>query len=93
MCNLTPMRRRAQIFRCILEGGGRPRVIFVERGFSGCKPLADRPKGAALLAALRNGDIVITPKLDRMFRSATDALIKSRRNQAVKSDCCWIFAR
>ena len=48
--------------------------VFVERGMSGAKPLGERPEGAALLAALRPGDTVITPKLDRMFRSALDAL-------------------
>lgn len=48
--------------------------IFTERGVSGSKPLADRPHGAALLNLLRPGDIIITPKLDRMFRSALDAL-------------------
>jgi DNA invertase Pin-like site-specific DNA recombinase len=48
--------------------------VFVERGVSGSKPLADRPQGAALLAVLQPGDVVITPKLDRMFRSALDAL-------------------
>ena len=36
--------------------------------------IADRPQGAALLAALQPGDVLITPKLDRMFRSALDAL-------------------
>jgi putative DNA-invertase from lambdoid prophage Rac len=48
--------------------------VYVERGVSGSKPLADRPQGAALLAAIKPGDVVITPKLDRMFRSALDAL-------------------
>jgi DNA invertase Pin-like site-specific DNA recombinase len=48
--------------------------LFVERGVSGAKPLADRPEGAALLAMLRPGDVIITSRLDRMFRSALDAL-------------------
>jgi DNA invertase Pin-like site-specific DNA recombinase len=48
--------------------------VFVERGVSGSKPLGDRPQGAALMAVLQPGDTVITPKLDRMFRSALDAL-------------------
>ena len=48
--------------------------VHVERGVSGAKPLADRPEGKLLLAALQPGDTVITPKLDRMFRSALDAL-------------------
>src|SRR3954466_4163826 len=47
---------------------------FVERGVSGSVPLDGRPQGKALLAALRPGDVVITAKLDRMFRSALDAL-------------------
>jgi putative DNA-invertase from lambdoid prophage Rac len=48
--------------------------IFVERGVSGSKPLGDRPEGAKLLAILKPGDNIITTKLDRMFRSAADAL-------------------
>jgi DNA invertase Pin-like site-specific DNA recombinase len=48
--------------------------VFVERGVSGSRPLGDRPQGAALLAVLKSGDTIITPKLDRMFRSALDAL-------------------
>lgn len=48
--------------------------IFVERGVSGSKPLGERSEGARLLAGLKSGDVVITPKLDRMFRSALDAL-------------------
>ena len=54
-------------------------TVFVERGVSGSKPLAERPEGAALLAALRPGDAVVTAKLDRMFRSALDALDVLRR--------------
>ena len=48
--------------------------MFVERGVSGSKPLRDRPQGQRLLAMLQPGDVLITPKLDRMFRSALDAL-------------------
>jgi len=48
--------------------------MFVERGVSGSKPLRERPEGGRLLALLQPGDIIITPKLDRMFRSALDAL-------------------
>jgi putative DNA-invertase from lambdoid prophage Rac len=48
--------------------------MFIERGVSGSVPLSDRPEGASLLGALKSGDVLITPKLDRMFRSALDAL-------------------
>ncbi|EIM27207.1 recombinase family protein [Microvirga lotononidis] len=47
---------------------------FVERGVSGSVPLASRPEGAELLALVKPGDTIITPKLDRMFRSSLDAL-------------------
>jgi putative DNA-invertase from lambdoid prophage Rac len=48
--------------------------MFIERGVSGSKKMIDRPEGAKLLDMLEAGDIVLTPKLDRMFRSALDAL-------------------
>jgi putative DNA-invertase from lambdoid prophage Rac len=41
---------------------------------SGGKRLARRPKGAELLKTLRSGDHVIATQLDRIFRSAVDAL-------------------
>ena len=48
--------------------------VVVEEGVSGSVPVAERPKGGALFVKLRKGDIVIAPKLDRLFRSALDAL-------------------
>ena len=47
---------------------------FVERGVSGSIPLADRPEGGRMLATIGKGDMVVTAKLDRAFRSAADAL-------------------
>jgi DNA invertase Pin-like site-specific DNA recombinase len=47
---------------------------FVERGVSGSLPLADRPEGARMLATVGKGDIIVSAKLDRAFRSAADAL-------------------
>ncbi len=48
--------------------------MYIERGVSGSKPLNDRPQGALLLSALQAGDVILTTRLDRMFRSALDAL-------------------
>ena len=48
--------------------------ILVEEGVSGSVPVAERPAGGRLFARLKSGDIVIAPKLDRLFRSALDAL-------------------
>jgi putative DNA-invertase from lambdoid prophage Rac len=48
--------------------------VVVEEGVSGSVPVSERPKGGALFAKLVKGDTVIAPKLDRLFRSALDAL-------------------
>jgi DNA invertase Pin-like site-specific DNA recombinase len=48
--------------------------MFVERGISGSMTLRDRPIGRQLLRVLRPGDVLIAAKLDRLFRSARDAL-------------------
>ena len=47
---------------------------FIDAGVSGSVPLDERPEGKTLLAMLKPGDVIITPKLDRMFRSALNAL-------------------
>jgi putative DNA-invertase from lambdoid prophage Rac len=51
--------------------------VFVERAVSGWKPLFDRAEGERLSAVLKQGDTILCPKLDRMFRSARDALVVS----------------
>ncbi len=48
--------------------------LVTEEGVSGSVPVNDRPAGTALFARLRPGDLVIASKLDRLFRSALDAL-------------------
>ena len=48
--------------------------VFIEAGVSASVPLASRPAGSELLAGLSPGDAIVAPKLDRMFRSAIDAL-------------------
>jgi DNA invertase Pin-like site-specific DNA recombinase len=48
--------------------------IVVEEGVSGSVSFCDRPRGGALSRRLVKGDVVIVPKLDRLFRSALDAL-------------------
>ena len=48
--------------------------VLVEGGVSGSVPVEELPVGGALFARLQKGDIVIAAKLDRLFRSALDAL-------------------
>ena len=65
----------------IIEGLGRARgvdkfdvQIYCDAGVSGATELRQRPAGEKLLADMRAGDVVVASKLDRMFRSAADAL-------------------
>lgn len=66
--------QKAKVTGYAMMQGWEMAEIFVEGGVSGSIPLADRPQGQRLLAVADKGDIIITPKLDRMFRSASDAL-------------------
>lgn len=59
--------------KCIMEGWTLDKV-YTERPVSGSRPLLQRPEGKALYDALQPGDRVIGAKLDRVFRSAFDAL-------------------
>lgn len=66
--------QKAKIIGYAMMQGWEVADIFVEAGVSGSIPLAERPEGQRLLSAAGKGDMIITPKLDRMFRSASDAL-------------------
>lgn len=66
--------QKAKITGYAMMQGWTVDEMFVEGGVSGSVPLADRPQGQRLLAVVGKGDMIITPKLDRMFRSASDAL-------------------
>ena len=66
--------QRQQITGYAMIKGWNVTGTFIEAGVSGSVPLADRPEGRRLLETIGKGDIVITAKLDRMFRSANDAL-------------------
>lgn len=48
--------------------------IYADAGVSARIHLEDRPQGARLLKDARAGDTVIASKMDRIFRSARDAL-------------------
>jgi DNA invertase Pin-like site-specific DNA recombinase len=67
-------QQKQQITGYSMMKGWRVAEFFIEAGVSGSVPLADRPEGQRLLAALQPGDVVVAAKLDRAFRSAADAL-------------------
>ena len=66
--------QRRQIEGYALQHGWDLAEVFVEEGVSGSVPLVERAQGRALQARIRPGDIIIAAKLDRLFRSALDAL-------------------
>jgi putative DNA-invertase from lambdoid prophage Rac len=70
--SLDEQQRRIE-GRC-MEEGWTLSEMFVEKGASGSMPLAARPEGGRMLGLLKPGDIVVAAKLDRVFRSARDAL-------------------
>jgi DNA invertase Pin-like site-specific DNA recombinase len=70
--SLAAQRRRVEGKAAAM--GSAVAEFFVEEGVSGSVPIAKRPAGSQLLAAARKGDTVIAASLDRMFRSALDAL-------------------
>lgn len=66
--------QRRQIEGYALMHGMALDGIVIEEGVSGSVPVSERPAAGPLFAKLTKGDIVIAPKLDRLFRSALDAL-------------------
>lgn len=58
---------------------------FVERGVSGSIPLIERPEGKRLFETVSKGDVIVCAKLDRAFRSASDALavLEEFKEQAI----------
>jgi DNA invertase Pin-like site-specific DNA recombinase len=66
--------QKQQIAGYAMMKGWEIAETFIESAVSGSVPLVDRPDGHRLIEAVSKGDIIITSKLDRMFRSANDAL-------------------
>ena len=74
-------RSSLQVQQDVIEGFARTRgvdkygvQIYTDAGVSGAVKLAYRPAGTDLLKDMKQGDLVIASKLDRMFRSASDAI-------------------
>ena len=80
--NTTSLAAQEQVIRGIAMTRGASSFdvqLFSDPGISGSIPLEFRPAGKELLATAQSGDIVCAAKLDRMFRSASDALVTAER--------------
>lgn len=63
-----------------MHGIGKDEIDeFVDNGISGGTQFTKRPEGGRLWSEMKPGDIVVAAKLDRMFRSARDALTMLER--------------
>jgi DNA invertase Pin-like site-specific DNA recombinase len=67
--------QRQQIVGYAMMKGWQVSQFFIEAGVSGSVPLSERPEAERLLAIAKTGDVIITARLDRAFRSAADALV------------------
>lgn len=65
-CRGVAQARGAQVFDI---------AIYSDPGVSGSVPLRERPAGERLIADAGKGDIIVASKLDRLFRSASDAQV------------------
>lgn len=73
--SLDEQKRRNRAW-AVLKGHDQFDITeYVDAGVSGADPLGDRPAGARLLEEARAGDVLVAVKLDRLFRSASDALV------------------
>ena len=53
-------------------------ACYCDAGVSATIPLSQRPAGGRMLSEAKKGDTIFASKLDRMFRSASDALNMSQ---------------
>jgi len=73
----TSLAEQERVIRGIAMTRGASKFdlqLFSDPGVSGSIPLPERPAGKQLLETAAKGDVVVASKLDRMFRSAVDAL-------------------
>jgi putative DNA-invertase from lambdoid prophage Rac len=84
--SLAEQERRIRGAAMMLEGkiGETTPQMVRDEGVSGSVPLKKRKHGGPLMAQLQAGDWLIAAKLDRLFRSAEDALVVARELQERK---------
>lgn len=77
--SLTEQARKCKAIADLHNAGPYDFLIYKDVGVSGGTPLAERPDGKRLLADAKKGDTIVAAKMDRLFRSASDALNTAER--------------
>lgn len=75
--SLDAQRRQIELI-CELEGFDLEH-IYVEEGVSAGRPLKTRPEGRQMLNTVTKDDVIVTVKLDRLFRDIEDSVITLKR--------------
>ena len=81
----TSLEEQERVIRGVAMTRGVDKLditIYSDPGVSGSIPLKHRPDGAKLFADMKPGDVVVAAKLDRMFRSAVNALATAETMKA-----------
>jgi len=83
--SLAEQERRGRAWAAALME--EPEVCVIsDPGVSGSTPLNERPGGISMLAQMKSGDIIVSLKLTRLFRSASDAItsVEDFHKQGIK---------
>lgn len=72
--SLVEQERKCKAIADLQGAGPYDFLVYKDIGISGGTPLAERPEGKRLLADIKKGDALVSSKMDRLFRSASDAL-------------------
>lgn len=73
----TSLDEQEAKIRWIADGGNGVTIdeVFSDGAVSGSTALRERPAGGNLMEKVKTGDTIYVAKLDRIFRSAADALV------------------
>lgn len=72
--SLDEQERKCRAIATMRNAAAYDFACYRDVGVSGAMPLSNRPAGSELISALNRGDTVVAAKMDRLFRSASDAL-------------------
>ncbi len=77
--SIAEQTRRCKAIADLRGAGVYDFITYIDAGVSGSIPLNERPEGKRLLSDAKRGDVICASKMDRLFRSASDALNTAER--------------
>jgi len=80
--SLAEQERKCQAVAQLRSAGPYDFSVYTDAGVSGSIALGSRPAGREMLAEAKPGDTICAAKMDRLFRSASDALMTAEQLKA-----------